>query len=312
VDPLTITRVANIRPAPSTDRWLVEGLWGWPAVGFIGGTPKASKTWLALELAVAVASGRPCLGRFPVHKRGPVLLVAAEDSPADIRQRVQAIAKARGVDLDTLPVGLVTETGLMLDQPDWQRRLRITLAKTKPRLLILDPMVRLHRGDENSASEVSELLGFLRGVQRDHQVAICLVHHIRKAGASQPGQALRGSGDLHAWIDSGLYMIKRKDGLQLHVEHRANPSPEPVRLRLEQDPPRLEVIGELEQQQEPTDDALDQRVLLALRDRPRNRTDLREILKIRNETLGLALRRLEGAGAVRLQGNRWAVPVPAP
>ena len=222
------------------------------------------------------------------------------------------VSPARGVAFDSLPVGLVTETGLMLDQPDWQRRLRITLAKTKPRLLVLDPMVRLHRGDENSASEVSELLGFLRGVQRDHQVAICLVHHIRKAGAAQPGQALRGSGDLHAWIDSGLYMIKRKEGLQLHVEHRANPSPEPVRLKLEQDPPRLEVVGELEQATEPTHEALDQRLLQALRSQPMNRTDLREALRIRNETLGLALRRLEGHGAIRLQGSRWAVPVPAP
>ena len=261
---------------------------------------------------MAVASGQPCLGRFPVHKRGPVLLVAAEDSPTDIRQRVQAIAKARGVDLDTLPVGLVTETGLMLDQPDWQRRLRITLAKTKPRLLVLDPMVRLHTGDENSSADISELLGFLREVQRDHQVAICLVHHIRKAGASQPGQALRGSSDLHAWIDSGLYMIKRKDGLQLHVEHRANPSPDPVRLKLEQDPPRLEVVGELEQPKEHANEGLDQRLLEALQRQPMNRTDLREVLRIRNETLGLALRRLEGHGAIRLQGNRWAVPVPAP
>ena len=312
MEPLPITRIAHIRPAPPTDRWLVEGLWGWPAVGFIGGTPKASKTWLALELAVAVASGRPCLGRFPVHKRGPVLLVAAEDSPADIRQRVQAIAKARDVNLDTLPVGLITETGLMLDQPDWQRRLRITLARTKPRLLVLDPMVRLHTGDENSSADISELLGFLRSVQRDHQVAVCLVHHVRKAGASQPGQALRGSGDLHAWIDSGLYMIKKKDGLQLHVEHRSNPSPEPVRLKLEQDPPRLEVIGELEQPDDPTHEGLDQRVLEALRRQPMNRTDLRQALRIRNETIGGALRRLEGRGSIRLQGNRWAVPVPAP
>ncbi len=53
-------------------------------------------------------------------------------------------------------------------------------------------------------------------------------------------------------------------------------------------------------------------MLLALRDMTRNRTDLCEIPKIRNEILGLALRRLEGVGAVRLQGNRWAVPVPAP
>ena len=311
MEPLPITRVAHIRPSPPTDRWLIEDIWAWPAVGFIGGTPKAAKTWLALELAVAVASGRPCLGRFPVRKRGPVLLVAAEDSPTDIRQRVQAIAQARGVPFDNLPIGLITETGLMLDEPGCQRRLRITLARTKPRLLVLDPMVRLHRGDENSATEVSELLDFLRGAQRDHQVAVCLVHHVRKAGASQPGQALRGSGDLHAWIDSGLYMFKRKEGLELHIEHRANPSPEPLRLRLALDPPRLELAEEPGQDTNPAQDSLDHRILEALRASPMNRNDLRKALSIRNETLGQALHRLEGRGAIHLQGHRWAVPVPA-
>ena len=138
------------------------------------------------------------------------------------------------------------------------------------------------------------------------------MHHIRKAGASQPGQALRGSGDLHAWFDSGLYMIKRKEGLQLHVEHRDNPSPELVCLKLEQDPPRLEVVGELEQTEQATHEGLDLRVLEALRRQPMNRTDLRQALRVRNESLGGALRRLEGHGSIRLQGNRWAVPVPAP
>ena len=53
-------------------------------------------------------------------------------------------------------------------------------------------------------------------------------------------------------------------------------------------------------------------MLEALRGQPMNRTDLREILRVRNETLGMALRRLEDHGAIRLQGNRWAVPVPTP
>ncbi|MBK8999599.1 MAG: AAA family ATPase [Myxococcales bacterium] len=47
-----------------------------------------------------------------------------------------------------------------------QRRLHKTLAALRPRLLVLDPFVRLHRIDENSAAEVSAVLAFLREVQR--------------------------------------------------------------------------------------------------------------------------------------------------
>ena len=73
VEPFPVIRLCNV---PKDDRpdWLIEGLWTRQAVGIVGGHPKLGKTWLALELALAIASGRPCLGRFAVHDRGPVLV----------------------------------------------------------------------------------------------------------------------------------------------------------------------------------------------------------------------------------------------
>lgn len=43
-------------------RWLIDQLWAEQAVGVIGGEPKSNKSFLALDMAVAVASGAPCLG----------------------------------------------------------------------------------------------------------------------------------------------------------------------------------------------------------------------------------------------------------
>ena len=77
---LHVLRAAQVREPPAGEsRWLVQPLWSTGAVGIIGGAPKSCKTWLALELAVAVASGKPCLGRFPVPTAGPALVFAAED-----------------------------------------------------------------------------------------------------------------------------------------------------------------------------------------------------------------------------------------
>src|SRR5271167_1242816 len=59
-------------------RWLVTGLWSEQAVGIVGGEPKCCKSFLALDLAVAVAAGVPCLRRFAVPRAGRVLLYAAE------------------------------------------------------------------------------------------------------------------------------------------------------------------------------------------------------------------------------------------
>lgn len=317
MEPFPVTRIAHVRSEQATPSWLIEDLWGDEAVGFIAGTPKAGKTWLALELAVSVASGQPCLGRYAVHRRGHVLLYAAEDTAADIKHRVAAIAQARGLDgLDRLAVGLITVPDLRLDSDEHQQRLAATLAEIKPRLLILDPLVRLHRGDENSAADVSELLGCLRQLQRQHAVAIILVHHVRKSSASQPGQALRGSGDLHAWSDSSLYLLRSRDGTELHAEHRAHRCPDPMQVELRSEPTmHMHLTGKAKEARDDDDERqrneLAKRVLAVIADEPMNRSRLREALGVRNERLGEALAALEADGRLS-RARGLIVPVPNP
>ena len=145
---LRVVRAAQLQDLPADQpNWLIEPLWGNSAVGLIGGAPKSGKTFLALELAVAVASGRPCLGRFAVPCPGPVLVLAAEDSPHQVKRRIQGIAHARGADFAALDVRLILDTGLRLDRSQDLHRLHLTLASQRPKLLILDPFVRLQRAD---------------------------------------------------------------------------------------------------------------------------------------------------------------------
>jgi hypothetical protein len=61
-------------------RWLVTDLWSEQAVSIIGGEPKCCKFYLALDLAVSVAAGTPCLRGFAVPRAGRVPFFAAEDA----------------------------------------------------------------------------------------------------------------------------------------------------------------------------------------------------------------------------------------
>src|SRR4051812_32343001 len=70
----------GLADTPEQRRWLVDELWSEEAVGIIGGEPKCCKSFLALDLAVAVAAGTPCLRRFAVARHGRVLLYPAEDA----------------------------------------------------------------------------------------------------------------------------------------------------------------------------------------------------------------------------------------
>jgi hypothetical protein len=303
---LPVIRAADLAAAPQTPPWLIEPLWAAAGVGVLGGSPKSGKTWLGLELAVAVASATPCLDRFPVRTPGAVLVYLAEDALHVVRDRLAALAAHRRLPLERLDLHVITAASLRLDDPADLRRLDETIAALRPRLLLLDPFVRLHKSDENNAQEVAAILDRLRTLQRTFEVAIVLVHHTRKNGArGRDGQALRGSGDLWAWGDSNLYLMSQQGRLRLSIEHRAAPAPDPLTLRLVPDPPHLALA-------EPVDDPepkLPERIAAELQraGAPLTRTLLRQRLAVNNQRLGVALEQLQAAGRLRHTEDGWAL-----
>jgi hypothetical protein len=296
------TRLAHeLDPQPAQSRWLIEELWADQGVGIVGGEPKCCKSFLALDVAVAVASGTLCLGRFAAPLPGPVLLYAAEDALHVVRSRLAGICTSAGLSLVRLPVHVITESTVRIDLEDDRRRLHETVARLEPRLLVLDPFVRLHRVDENTAAEVAPLLAFLRELQRRFEMAVVLVHHSRKSGHARGGQALRGSSELHAWGDSNLYLRRKGESLWMSIEHRAAPAAEPMALalRVEGDAVALRVIDrapvEADTSAEPTDRVLG---VLAEQRGPMSRRALREACRMRAASVGDALTALIADGRV--------------
>jgi hypothetical protein len=231
-----VKRACELTDNGDQPQWLVEGLWADQAVGILGGQPKCCKSFLALDIAVSVAAGAPCLRRFPVRRTGPVLIFPAEDALAVVRQRLKGTCVAAGAQLDKLPIYVITAPRLLLDLPQDREQLRATVAELRPALLILDPFIRLHRADENASKDVAPLLGYLRELQRQFGMAVLLVHHVRKGSSTdRPGQSLRGSSDLHGWGDSNLYLRRHNRHLILSVEQRAAPSPDDIPLELAAD-----------------------------------------------------------------------------
>jgi hypothetical protein len=162
--------------------------------------------------------------------------------------------------------------------------------------------------DENSAADISGLLGFLRELNRRHQLALVLIHHMAKRARRDLGQALRGSSDLHAWTDSACYLVRREQLLRLTVEHRAAPAPEPILLRLaggNGEPLRLQL-----EDHDTTLLPLGEAVRVALRHtgQPRSRAALRQQLRVNNARLGETLRTLEQRGLVIRRPDGWILP----
>ena len=283
-------------------RWLVEGLWGEQAVGILGGQPKCCKSFMALDMAVSVASGAPCLRRFDVGRSGPVLLFPAEDALDVVRRRLVGICSAAGVNFQSLAVYVITAPRLLLDVPQDRGRLRQTIDAIKPVLLILDPLIRMHSADENVSKDVAPILGYLRELQREFAMAVMLVHHARKrSGQERPGQMLRGSSDLHGWGDSNLYLRRKGKELVLSIEHRAAPSGEDMTLELVEQGKALALSVQADK---PAGGKLQrtvaERVMAAMAstDEPLSTNQLRKRCGIRTQTLCDTLARLRDQGRI--------------
>jgi len=312
--PLPVRRAALLRALPEEQRWLIQDLWAAQAVGIVGGEPKCCKSFLALDMAVAVASGTPCLRRFCVNDKGPVLLFAAEDALHVVRQRLDGICRAAGLDLAALDVNVITAPSLRLDQADDRSRLADTVRALKPRLLVLDPFVRLHRIDENASGEVAPLLAYLRDLQRRYGVAVVVVHHARKGAArARAGQALRGSSEFHAWGDSNLYLRRMHDHrLVLSVEQRAARSIAALNVDLHAADQALALHivdahapdAAPEPEREPAERILQ---ALAVAAAPISLAEIREACRMRTARLCQALNHLVSAGRVLKAAGGYAM-----
>jgi AAA domain len=295
--PFPVVRPCELQTAAaSTTSWLIDQLWTTQAVGIIGGNPKSYKSWMALEMAVAVASGSACLATFAVPAAGRVLLYAAEDSESDLRLRLESLAYQHAIALAHLDIRVITANSLRLDRATDQERLAATLLLHRPALLILDPLVRLHAIDENAAGEIAALLGYLRALQRESGSAIALVHHAKKNVAAQggAGYSLRGSSDLYAWVDSFLYLRRHHGQLMLSAEHRSACSAGPFALELVtvESGPYLKLMSQTSEfaMHDPLPDQI--LALLGQSSKPRTAESLRSSLQVRNQRLVECLRQL--------------------
>ena len=134
-----------------------------------------------------------------------------------------------------------------------------------------------------------------------------LVHHTRKNAAAgvAAGQGLRGSGDLHAFGDSNLYLRRTRDRLMLSNEHRAAPASAPVYLELVAAPQATHLVIRGEVQKEKKVDLPGEILKLLTDGRTLTRAKLRETLSVKNERLGEALESLEQAARIRRTAIGW-------
>ena len=186
--------------------WVVHDFVPAKGVTILGGKRSSYKTWIALNLALAVASGSKFLGQYDTNKRNVLYINQENPTPviaARLRQLKELSAKGRDI-------GFINFSGFNFNKPVWPDWLEKTIEREKIGLIVADPFAGCHDIKEDDAGEMRLLLTNILGrLANKHGCAFILIHHLRKGVAgggrvqsNDPMDELRGSSELANYPDS--------------------------------------------------------------------------------------------------------------
>ena len=183
--------------------FLVDGLFA-QGLYILGGSPKVGKSWLALQLCLAVCTGTPFLGR-ETHQ-DEVLYLALEDGPQRLHSRALRLTQ-------TAPSGLyLCGQALPIGQGLEQQLERALEEHPGIRLIILDTLqkVRIESGSGMSYAADYRDASALKSVADRYHICLLAIHHLRKLPDEDPFNRLSGTNGLSGAADGSLVLLRTK------------------------------------------------------------------------------------------------------
>jgi hypothetical protein len=194
----------DLRESPDP-KWLVDDLLLEGSLSVIYGRPGAGKTFLALDMALSIATGQRWLDHDTMP--GAVVYVVADPNPG-LKQRVAAWAEARGVEVPEHLrfVNKAVQLHNAREVTQFLEALQTEIGQPIA-LVVFDTMARCFvGGEENSAKDMGKLVDGADRIRRKLGAAVLLVHHTTKDGWDY-----RGSSALLGAADTMIRVIATRD-----------------------------------------------------------------------------------------------------
>lgn len=193
--PLLTIRDLSARVAASgPQRFLLRGIFPAGDYGVHSAEAKSQKTWTAGDAAISVASGTPFLGHFAVDTPGHVLLFIGEGGEAAILRRLRAIAAAREIRVEDLPITVCARAPHFGDNAH-MRQVADALAEVPTALVVIDPYYLAARGiNAQSVTEAGALLERVQHVCQDARTSLLVVHHHNRSREAKGAMRMSGAG----------------------------------------------------------------------------------------------------------------------
>ena len=186
-----IVTLTDLKELPPLAPELIEGILRQGHKMLIAGASKAGKSFLLIELALSIAAGKKWLEHQ--CKKGKVLYINLEVDSASFYRRVADTAEAMNIEI---PEGLDI-WNLRGENTFIEALTPILIRRAKDKnysAIIFDPLYKINKADENSASEMGAFFNHLDHICKKLKTSIICCHHHSKGGQGNKNSIDRSSG----------------------------------------------------------------------------------------------------------------------
>lgn len=198
--------------------WLIKGFLKEGDQMLIGGAPKAAKSWFAMNLSHAIATGGKFLD-YTVGKPKVVMYINLEIDERTVSERIKIMTNGwKNIDMHSHNENLIIfskfRTIDILDNDDYVLMQKL-INKVNPDIIVFDVLSKTHNEDENDNGVMKNVMLQLRFVCGARTSVV--VHHSRKPAQGQEHEnvgihGIRGASSITGEPDVVFALVKLESG----------------------------------------------------------------------------------------------------
>ena len=213
---------------PQSRSWLIKDFLPSKIVAALIAAGGTGKSYLAMHIAVSLASGSSLFGEFIPTKPAKVVFISGEDDETELKRRLHAVTYGMpatvktSIDTNLHFIDLADAFELFTQKPaigeiqitDVPVKLAEAIKQVAGEavdLIIIDPISRFRGGDENSAADTTRFVQSLQYLRDQLDATVLALHHVNK-GARVNGTSQNNSRGSSAFID-GVRLVYELNAL---------------------------------------------------------------------------------------------------
>ena len=207
-------------------QFIVDGMI-YPGIHILSGDPKIGKSWMMLDMCLAVAKDEDFLGRKT--EQGQVVYMALEDTFISLQSRMYELTDEPSENLFFTLLANSIGIGLEEDLQECKKMF------PNLKMIVIDTLQKIRNNIDTKYGADYQELSVLKSIADQLGIAILLVHHTRKCRDNDPFNMISGTTGISRCVDGSMVMIEKQRGSGEAVLHCVGRDIENLELHLKRE-----------------------------------------------------------------------------